>query len=314
MGLNAPPGAYGGGQPNYTGPGNDNPDLSGIVGPPNPLDDANAAVLRALSSMGVRATNMSPVAKAIRQKAGALVNELVLQAGKSGNTAMLSDASAMLSGLAQLIQRGVSGEKIFGQGGKSGLDMLASLAEKFQKGEDTSKGSGVLANLLSNPQNAEALYMQGMYGGSNTQTQSAMLGVLQDIVGKYQQSLEGNTQAQLAGGSTGLLRALLGMPPTSVLGAPTPITGEVPQGQFGGAAGQFGGPQVQGSPLAAPPTGAPSSFPGTGSFAPPYTPGGGQIPLGMIPGMQVPTPPQIGTQGYMPGLDPLAYLGYGGGY
>src|SRR4051794_13070285 len=107
MAMNAPPQGRGG----YQGT---NVDTAGLITPPNPLEQGQEAVYRAMRMAGISPGSFAPAAAAIRKKAGALVNELVLNAVQTGNVDALAAPAQALGMLADLIKRGASGGAIFG--------------------------------------------------------------------------------------------------------------------------------------------------------------------------------------------------------
>lgn len=230
MAMNAPQGRGG-----YQG---SNYDASGIIGPPDPLENSQAAVARAMSMIGLNPGNISPLSAAIRKKAAALVNQLVVNAANSGGEAVeaLAQPAQALGMLADLLRQGVSGGKIFGGASGDVMGKLAALGEAGGAGDpNASAGSKLIASLLSNPENAEALFLQGKYGGLSSRAQAAVAQSLQGIMDQYSRQIEGSPAS--ASSASGLLRLLLGQPMGSGFGAPTDVSGAPGVGGMGAAPG-----------------------------------------------------------------------------
>lgn len=277
------------------GYGGSNVDTAGLITPPNPLEQGEDAVLRAMRMIGLNPGSFSPVATAIRKKAGNLVNELVLNAIQTGNVDALTQPAQALNMLAGLIQQGVGGGKIFGGKGDA-LSTLASIGERTDRGEGASPGENLIGQLLSSPRNAQALFLEGKYGGLSGQAQGAQATALAGLIDSYQQQLEGGSASGTS--VSGLLRTLLGQQPTSGMGAPQPLGG-------GGMGAQSTPGSVPGAGAITPPAG----------FSGPATPPsyGQQFPGYQLPGMpaygQPPLQPQQVPQLFQ-NLGANAYMGY----
>lgn len=308
MVMNAPPQGRGG----YTGT---DAGAAGFVQPPNILEDRDAAISRLLRMVGLSPSSLSPAAQAIRKKAGALANELVLRAGQAGGNAdILADPGQSLTALAGIVKEGLAGGKIFGGGGAKlgALENLAALGAQAEAGgTGVSPGMTIIQQLLANPSNASELFRQAKYGGLSEKAQAGMALALETTLDTYRQSMEQGGLGAPGGGYGALLSTLLGKPVGGTGQAPTDASGN-PIGGAGSAGMGVGSGAGANLPGGAPPPsmlGLPAGAQGTPSTAQAASPSALANPAAY----QLPPPEAVGPSG-MSAYDPqmlMALLGGG---
>jgi len=274
-------------------------DPSGLNQAPNPLisDEYEQALLRAMKMAGLNPSSLNPNVSKVMQKGKQLVQELILQAGKSGNYDALASAPDMLNMLAGLIRSAITGGKVFGGGDKEGaLSTIMNLVNQGAQGSTGSVGGDFLAQLMASPSSAMNLFSEAKYGNladafQRTATHS-LLGLLDNFYQQQEQNPSGmpNFLATLLGGQSGAV---------SSLGAPSML----PSGIGGGVAGGgSGGPQAAVAPPVNPSALGQGNPPPLGALSPYQQPLLG-APNGFAPPGQDPTAllRQLGMGSYLGG-------------
>lgn len=274
---------------------------TGQIAPPDPFANREAAIRRATAMAGLNPGGFSPMNDAIIKNAGNLITQLLIDAYQRGDQNILEKPAEALQALAGLIRRGIQGGKIFGGSSAEALPKIQAAAERGQAGsQDT--GDTFAAAMLKDPTNTEAIFGQAKYGGLGATARAAATHALGSILDAYQRQVEGGGPA--ASNPAGLLSMLLGQPVkgfampgdygagAGAAGAPG-VPGAEAGAATGGAAPMVPGPQVMQSPLAQQAPDPRLLAIGALGTPNPTLPMPGPPPLGLLPGMQPPQPPNI---------------------
>ncbi len=216
---------------------------SSLFNAPHPLAEGELgrALFRAARDAGVNLAGFSPHADKILKSSKKLLAELILQNG--GNLeAMLEDPNAAIGALSNLIRRGVSGEKIFGGGDKTGaLDALSALAGRYNpESGEKQVGATYAAALLSEPERAMGLLNEAKYGGLHDSFFGAATRPAASQIERLQQQMEsGAIRPNPQTGSVDFLALLRGLVQAAQAENQTPL---------GGAQASLGMTPAAGSP------------------------------------------------------------------
>jgi hypothetical protein len=164
---------------------------AGLFQSPNWLYDPEAATIRAMRQAGMNPASFNPMTQQVLRNSGQLVSRLFgQQASAPGDTAPnITDNDAMLGQLSQLIRQATSGQQVLG--GFS-PDQLASFSRWTAASNAGSADPNVnaLAQYLYDPNKAQQLSANLLYGGLAPKFQAAATAPMANLMDYYNRLLE----------------------------------------------------------------------------------------------------------------------------